>query len=121
MCNDRAMNHHELKQFIGERIRFYRKKGKLTQKQLASQISISYQQLQNYEYGEIAPSALTISEVAKILGVNTGCFFPSYVKTDEERQILENLIESKNRIEELAREILQESKKIDKYKKIKCR
>ncbi len=54
---------------IGDRIRFYRKKAGLTQKELASRLYISQQMVANYENSSRAPKIGTIYKIANALKI----------------------------------------------------
>ena len=56
--------------YIGYNIKFYRKKAKLTQTELADKINKNIRTLQHYEKGDIAPTFDIIKEIAEILGVS---------------------------------------------------
>ncbi len=56
---------------IGTNIKKFRKKEKLTQKELANKLNIRYQTVQKYEKGIISNIPLeTIIKLSKILGVS---------------------------------------------------
>ena len=60
---------------VGARIRLRRTLLGMTQDQLASALSISYQQIQKYETGANRISAGRLFEIAKCLGVDISYFF----------------------------------------------
>lgn len=65
----------EIDCYIGKKLRFIRKKHKLTQADLAKHIGVSHQQVQQYEIGESRLSANTLFQLASIFNVNPGYFF----------------------------------------------
>ena len=75
---------------IGRKIRFFRKEKKITQRQLATKLNISHQQLQKYETGENKISASRFYSVCLLLKVGINDFF---LEKDElqEKKILQNL------------------------------
>ena len=56
--------------YIGYNIKFYRKKAKLTQTELADKINRNIRTLQHYEKGDIAPTFNIIKKIAEILEVS---------------------------------------------------
>ena len=104
----------ELAIFIGKRIRTFRKANKFTQKQLASSLNISYQQLQNYEYGNNPPSIIGLNNIAKCLGVNPGEFFPTFIGEDRFIIIEANLAVLQKELQESTGRIIKEAEKIAK-------
>lgn len=63
---------------IGKRIRFKRKEMKLTQKDLASFIGVTFQQLQKYESGQSNVSINMLIKLCKILNVDITYFIPKH-------------------------------------------
>jgi len=70
---------------IGEKITKARKKAGLSQAQLAEQLFISPQAVGKWERGESVPDILTISKLAKILGVDLNYFSESSTAPDKEQ------------------------------------
>lgn len=66
---------HEVDRHIGQRIRVQRLSQGMTQKQLGDAIALSYQQIQRYESG--ADHCRRLNEIAIVLQVSPGIFFPS--------------------------------------------
>jgi len=62
--------------FVGSKIKYYRKKKKLTQKDLGKRIDKSDNTISNYETGAIAPSQDALFALAKELKVKVDDFFP---------------------------------------------
>lgn len=60
---------------VGKHIRVLRHKLGLTQQQLASQVGVTFQQLQKYEKGSNRVSASRLTDIAKVLGVEVSYFF----------------------------------------------
>lgn len=60
---------------IGANIRYFRKIRSLTQKLLADELGITFQQIQKYERGSNRVSASMLFEIARILAVNVVDFF----------------------------------------------
>ncbi|WP_156851197.1 helix-turn-helix domain-containing protein [Bartonella refiksaydamii] len=61
--------------FVGKRIRFRRKMLKMSQKQLAHALSVSYQQIQKYETGLNRVSAGLLKDISDILSVPLTFFY----------------------------------------------
>ena len=64
------MNHLPVDSRIGERIRYYRKKKGLTQKELADLCNLSEAAIRNYELGNRTPDYETIMKIAEHLGIS---------------------------------------------------
>ena len=62
-------------QEVGKKISFYRRGKKLTQLQLAKQISVTHQQLQKYEQGRNRITVGKLAEIATVLDVPMNSFF----------------------------------------------
>lgn len=60
---------------IGHRIRFFRRRKNLSQKDLADKLRVTYQQFQKYETGQNRISAASLELVAEILEVPVEVFF----------------------------------------------
>jgi len=60
---------------IGQRVRAYRKKAKLSLENVAAKLGIAYQQVQKYETGANRIGAGCLLELAQILGVPVAVFF----------------------------------------------
>jgi transcriptional regulator with XRE-family HTH domain len=68
-------------QFVGQKIRIYRKLKGLTLGDIAAELDLSYQQVQKYEKGESRISAFTLHRLALILGINLNDFMKDYPST----------------------------------------
>lgn len=66
----------DLANYVGSKIKEYRKKRKLTQKELGKRIDKSDNTISNYETGAIAPSQDALFALAKVLEVKVDDFFP---------------------------------------------
>lgn len=62
--------------YVGSKIKEYRKKKKITQKELGKRIEKSDNTISNYETGAIAPSQDALFALAKELEVKVDDFFP---------------------------------------------
>lgn len=77
---------------IGPRIRLKRKEMKMTQKDLASSIGVTFQQLQKYESGQSNISISMLIKVCKVFNVDITYFIPksecqNIVMNDSAKQI----------------------------------
>lgn len=75
-------------QTVGEKIKFYRKERGLTQKELAEKTQLSRSHIASIEGGVYTPSLTTLSEIAKVLGVDSAVLLseensPVLTKKDE--------------------------------------
>lgn len=62
--------------YVGSKIKEYRKKKKITQKELGKRIDKSDNTISNYETGAIAPSQDALFALAMVLEVKVDDFFP---------------------------------------------
>ncbi|MHA1540727.1 MAG: helix-turn-helix domain-containing protein [Alphaproteobacteria bacterium] len=74
--------------YIGERIKFFRKNSRMSQKQLAGEIGVSFQQLQKYESGENRITAGRLYKVSKILEISMEVFCD---KKEEEKIFINDI------------------------------
>lgn len=81
-----------MKYEIGNRIRQYREKKKLTQKQLADLIGVSNSRISNWEKGINRPDADIIADICRALDVSPSVLLDVRLSTDElndkERRII---------------------------------
>jgi transcriptional regulator with XRE-family HTH domain len=66
---------HPVDRSVGRRIRIVRVSRGLSQTALASQLGLTFQQLQKYEKGTNRVSASRLHDIARILGVEVKSFF----------------------------------------------
>ena len=78
----------EIDEYIGSRIRAYRLSLRLTQEQLAKALSVSFQQVQNYEKGANGISAVRLFDICKILNVPLASMFPPGDPKDSSRSVI---------------------------------
>lgn len=60
---------------VGEKIRFYRKQKRLTQKELAEKAGVASASINRYEYDLREPSAKALMSIAQVLNVSIYVFF----------------------------------------------
>lgn len=75
------MNDGELRKYIGNKIKEYRKKINMTQGELGKKIGVKNNTISAYERGTIPTDSDTLFEIASILKVAVDDFFPP-VETD---------------------------------------
>jgi transcriptional regulator with XRE-family HTH domain len=80
ISNKTFPNIHYLDTHIGQRIRMRRLLLNITLCEIASQIKVSYQQIQKYEKGINRVSASLLYELSKILNINIEYFYDGYKK-----------------------------------------
>ena len=66
---------HSIDVRVGQRIKEFRKSLGMTQKHLAIQIGVKFQQVQKYETAQNRVSASRLWMIAEVLGVKAGDFF----------------------------------------------
>lgn len=67
-----------LSKFVGNKIREYRKKKKMTQKQLGDLIGVKHNTVSDYENGKISPEQDSLFALSKALEVSVDDFFPAH-------------------------------------------
>jgi len=75
---------------IGQKIKKFRKIAKFSQKELASNLGVSFQQLQKYESGENRITADKLWKVSCFLEMDINNFFDKNTDTFEESKIKTN-------------------------------
>lgn len=70
----------ELSKYIGEKIRYYRKKQKITQEQLGKRIDASKARISNYETGYRSPQQDDLFALAEALDISINDLFPPIKK-----------------------------------------
>lgn len=60
---------------VGQRLRWRRRKLKLTQEQLGEKLGLTFQQVQKYEKGVNRISAGRLFEIAQVLGISISYFY----------------------------------------------
>lgn len=73
-----AKGNLDLSKFVGNKIREYRKKKKMTQKQLGDQIGVKHNTVSDYENGKISPEQDSLFSLSKALEVSVDDFFPAH-------------------------------------------
>ena len=75
-----------LLEFFGKRLRAARRAANLSQKGLSQRLQIGQDTISNYEQGKVVPGILTLFQLAQILCVDIGYFFPDerFAKVSEE-------------------------------------
>jgi transcriptional regulator with XRE-family HTH domain len=92
-----ATHHHEdkrLLKFFGKRLRAARRAANLSQTGLAQRLQVGQDTISNYEQGKVVPGILTLFQLAQILCVDVGYFFPDEnfaALRDEDRETLAQL------------------------------
>ncbi|EJF78462.1 hypothetical protein MCO_00646 [Bartonella sp. DB5-6] len=81
--------------FVGKRIRFRRKMLKMSQKQLAHALNVSYQQIQKYETGLNRVSAGRLKDIADILSVPLTFFYADILTKQESPYQHDEIISSR--------------------------
>jgi len=76
MAKDMIKATNEIDALIGQKIRSRRWMFGMTQKDLADEIGISFQQVQKIETGANRIAASRLWDIAQVLGVSIGYFFP---------------------------------------------
>ncbi|MDR0630584.1 MAG: helix-turn-helix domain-containing protein [Holosporales bacterium] len=78
-------------EIIGSKIKIRRKTLKITQKQLADLIGVTFQQVQKYESGKNRIGLSTFIKICYSLRINPNYFFDTFVFNDETVNIDTNL------------------------------
>lgn len=78
------MIENDLTLFVGRKIKHYRKKKEMTQKELGEKIGVKHNTIATYESGRNAPEQNAIFKIANVLGVSVDDFFPEKENTTDE-------------------------------------
>lgn len=76
-----------LSQYIGNRIKLYRVKKKMTQEELANRLGTKKATISNYETGYRSPQQDMLFELARVLEISINDLFPAILKSKEENSI----------------------------------
>jgi len=86
--------HHEpTATYVSERIIYWRKQKGLSQTELGRQLGLSYQQIQKYENGGNRITVDAIAEIARVLNVPVGSFFPRLETREQSHDIFDQQIQ----------------------------
>lgn len=77
------MKEDDLSRFVGSKIKYYRKKKKLTQSALGELIGKKNNTISNYETGTISPEQDALFAIAKALDISVDDLFPEMNVQDE--------------------------------------
>lgn len=78
------MNKEELARYVGDKIKYYRKKKKLTQKELGEIIGVKHNTVSDYERGEISPEQDSLFSLSDALDISVDDLFPERNKGTNE-------------------------------------
>lgn len=70
------MDNKDLAKYVGGRIRYYRKKLKLTQDELGQKIGVKHNTISDYERGHTSPEQDALFELSDIFGIRIDDLFP---------------------------------------------
>lgn len=104
----------DLGTFIGNKIKYYRKKQGMTQDQLAEKLGLGKGTISNYESGYRTPQQDRLFELAEILEVNINDLFPPTKKNKEGISFIYNQLESprQEKVYNFAEKQLEEQNKV---------
>jgi transcriptional regulator with XRE-family HTH domain len=88
IMSKKSTDAHPIDIRVGATIRLLRNRLGINQEQLAAKIGITFQQVQKYEQGRNRVSCSKLYEIAQILEVSPGYFFPDGVTTERDETIL---------------------------------
>ena len=74
----------ELSKFVGEKIREYRKKNNMTQKELGKKIGVKNNTISAYERGAISPEQDMLFELSKVFNISISDLFPQKENATDE-------------------------------------
>ncbi len=75
---------------LGKKMRFFRRMQGLSQKQLAQELGLSFQQIQKYEAGTNRISAAKLEQMSAVLGIPLSYFFEQSLEDSEYLDILQD-------------------------------
>ena len=86
----------ELSKFVGEKIREYRKKNNMTQKELGKKIGVKNNTISAYERGAISPEQDMLFELSKVFNISISDLFPQKENTTDELDRALNMAKNLN-------------------------
>lgn len=95
MSKGKIVDLNDIELHIGKQIKMMRMSRKISQKELAKQMGITYQQVQKYENGLNRISVSRLWQVCNIFGVTPDFLYENILEGDDNRQKLGNLIPNK--------------------------
>lgn len=100
----------ELSKYVGEKIREYRIKNNMTQKQLGDKIGVKNNTVSAYERGVISPEQDMLFEISKVFNISVSELFPPKKNTTDE---LERALKLANNLDakhiELLNKLIEET------------
>lgn len=82
------MKEKEVMKFVGSKIKEYRQRNKMTQKELGEKIGVAHNTISQYESGEKTLGQDALFMLADIFGVSIDDFFPARESKEDLRDIL---------------------------------
>lgn len=116
------MNEQELNIFVGNKIREYRKKKNLTQKELGDRIGVKHNTISSYEKGINAPEQNTLFKIARTLDVRVDDLFPPTSEIDVAEEFERALTKVKHlglKDIQFLRELIEKTLSLDKNEREK--
>ncbi|WP_432352696.1 helix-turn-helix domain-containing protein [Sporosarcina sp. A2] len=92
------MKESDLSKFVGSKIKYFRKKKKLTQSDLGELIGKKNNTISNYETGTISPEQDALFAIAKALGIKVDDLFPA-MEIDDANNNFERALKMTNGLE----------------------
>lgn len=86
----------ELSKFVGEKIREYRKKNNMTQKELGAKIGVKNNTISAYERGAISPEQDMLFELSKVFNISISDLFPQKENATDELDRALNMAKNLN-------------------------
>ena len=86
----------ELSKFVGEKIREYRKKNNMTQKELGKKIGVKNNTISAYERGAISPEQDMLFELSKVFNISISDLFPQKENATDELDRALNMAKNLN-------------------------
>lgn len=78
------MDSKQLAKYVGQKIQYYRKKKKLTQKALGEKIGVKHNTVSDYERGVISPEQDTLFALSDVFEISIDELFPPKKNTTDE-------------------------------------
>lgn len=90
------MDSKQLSEYVGKKINYYRKKSKMTQKELGEKVGVKHNTVSDYERGKISPEQNVLFAISDVFDIRVDDLFPQKKNTTNE---LERALRMTNEME----------------------
>ena len=114
------MDSKQLSEFVGKRIRYYRRKAKMTQRELGEKLGVKNNTVSDYEYGKISPEQNILFAISRVFDIRVDDLFPKRKNvTDELERALKMTDEMSLKDVELLNTLIEKTLSMDEQEREK--